>query len=357
MPTERPGVLTKIKVEQKITIRAIERKRVDADRPWVTVRVWLECAVLLDRGEADPRLLKAFDRQDAGTVTVIERVNGAAVLEACPNLAFPDADESAGIYSDMLERFIRLGTTPEIAAKIEDLSDDPEQKPVVLQSGALAELLQVGLLSVETWTFVLNHGGPRSTSTFILNRGDPSKSTIRHHDVPLRPDVQRRRIQRAIDSCRRAAKALRKVQLMDMTEPLAALGNLQRIELVDPADPLSEVKPVAVRRVDAPGFGSHPGLASGRTATLIADLELVAGQLEGFLSPLSRSPGAPTKAFATEFCREWYDLANERSGHPLYEQGAALYALVFGGKPNPASFESLCRRARRANKNPSVNLN
>jgi hypothetical protein len=230
MPIISPGVLTKIKVEQKITVRAIERKRVDAERPWVTVRVRLECAVLLDRGQADPGLLKAFDRQDAGTVTVIERVNGAAVLEAHPNLAFRDADESAGIYSDMLERFIKLGTTPEVAAKIEDLSDDPEQEPVVLQSGTLAELLQVGILPVEIWIFVLNHGGARSTTTVILDRGDPNRGAIRRQDVSLNPAVKRRRIQRAIDSCRRAAKALRKVQLMDMTEPLAALGNLRSIE-------------------------------------------------------------------------------------------------------------------------------
>ena len=191
-------------------------------------------------------------------MTVIERVNGAAVLEAYANLAFRDADESNGIQSQMLERFIRLGTTLSDAAKLNHLGDDPGQEPVVLLSGTLAELLQAGILPDEAWIFVLNHGGARPATALILDPKDPGKDTVRSHDVSLKPDVQRRRIQKTIDSCCRAAKALRKVQLMDMTGALVALGSVREIEPAAPTDLSSDKKTAIVRGTNVARFGPHP---------------------------------------------------------------------------------------------------
>jgi hypothetical protein len=341
VPTIKPSVPAKVEVEQPITIRAIEWKRLDADSPLAAVRVRLECVVLLDRGQAPPGLLRAFGREDDSAVTLRYQHTDTADLKSHADLAFGGARENLEIDLDLLKQFIKLGTNPDVAAKLDELIDDPEQEPVVLRTGTLAALLEYGMTPTEIWTFVLNHGGAWRKLTPLS-------------DPWLKNKKKREQLKTAIERFTKAAKALRKVQSMDMTEALAALGNVRRIELIDPADHLSGVKTVRVRPADASGFGPHPALAPGRSAALIAELELIAGQLKSLLPPLSRSPGRPTKAIASEFCRDWYNLAKEHSGHPLYEQGAALYALVFDRKPNPASFESLCRRARRANKNISA---
>ena len=60
MPREKVGLLTKIEVTRPITIRAIERQRLDADGPWAAVRVRFDCAVEPDCGTPDPGLLKAL---------------------------------------------------------------------------------------------------------------------------------------------------------------------------------------------------------------------------------------------------------------------------------------------------------
>lgn len=144
-----------------------------------------------------------------------------------PGVALDTFYPALAMADRLLERFLGLGTPDDTVAAYQELTDDTKQKPVPLERGTLAELLQVGIPPVEAWTFVLNHGGARSTTTLIFDPGDPKSGTIRRHDVSLKPDVQRRRIQRAIDSCRRAAKALLKVQSMDMTEPLAARGTCE----------------------------------------------------------------------------------------------------------------------------------
>jgi hypothetical protein len=337
MPTERPGVSTGVKVEQPITIRTIERKRRDGDSSWEAVRVRLECAVLLDHGEADPGLLKALDWQDACAVTVIERANGAAVLEAYPNLAFRDASERYEIYSNTLERFIKLGTTPDIAAMLDDLSDDPKQEPVVLRTGTLAALLEYGITPTEIWIELLNHGAARLKPTAVF-------------DPWLENGKKSKRLKTAIQYCAQAAKALRKVQSMDMTGPLAALEILRGIELVDSADPLSEVKTVPVRPAKVAEFCPQPALALGKTAQLIADMEQTAKDLGTYLPLLSQPAKRPENLESAEFCRDWYKLATERAGNPLYAQGAALHALVFGREPNTTSFKALCMRAKAVKK-------
>lgn len=143
MPTIKPSVPAKVEVEQPITIRAIEWKRLDADSPLAAVRVRLECVVLLDRGQAPPGLLRAFGREDDSAVTLRYQHTDTADLKSHADLAFGGARENLEIDLDLLKQFIKLGTNPDVAAKLDELIDDPEQEPVVLRTGTLAALLSM----------------------------------------------------------------------------------------------------------------------------------------------------------------------------------------------------------------------
>ncbi len=88
-------------------------------------------------------------------------------------------DQALTIPNSLLEKFIALGTSTEVAAALNELSDDPEQDPVVLESGVLAELLQYGITPAETWTFLLNYGAAERTSIYIRDPERPERHFVR----------------------------------------------------------------------------------------------------------------------------------------------------------------------------------
>jgi len=141
-------------------------------------------------------------------------------------------------------------------------------------------------------------------------------------------------------------RALRKVQSLDMSAALVAAGQVGSIELQDPRDPDFKIELRRISPADADAIGPHLALPPKATEALIIDLEAVAERLNKYLSVFRVPAHRPPDFDAARFCRDWYALAVERSGGPLYGAGAALYSLVFA-VTSANSFERLCRRARR----------
>jgi hypothetical protein len=82
---------------------------------------------------------------------------------------------------------------------------------------------------------------------------------------------------------------------------------------------------------------------------MVAELEHISINLKKYLPVFKQPRHRKADAHAADFCRAWHKLATERTGNPLYTQGAAFYSLVFR-KVTEASFTELCRRARKANR-------
>jgi hypothetical protein len=328
--------LREVQVLEPITIAAIEWKR-DSEDQWVATRANLEYRFSHDGGAADPTFLKA--RGLEGDHRIVVSQGGPVVLDIGADSELALRDEA------ILERFLCLGVSPELATKIDELCKDPaENDPVRLETGTLAELLSYGIGPVEVWSFLLNHGAARRRS--VANASTPDEVQVRTYDPWASTKSKRKRLEDAARACGQAARALRKVQSLDMSAALVAAGQVGSIELQDPRDPDFKIELRRISPTDGGAIGPQPALLPKATEALITDLEAVAERLNNYLSVFRIPAYRPPHFDAARFCRDWYALAVERSGGPLYQVGAALYSLVFT-ETSADSFERLCRRARR----------
>jgi hypothetical protein len=222
--------------------------------------------------------------------------------------------EPLQIRKRLLESLVTLGVDAQTAGKIGALRGKCDEHPIEVRSGVLAELLQFGLTPSEIWVFLLNHGGAKQTSVFLFNPGAREKFFVRKFDTDLDLKSQKTRFKQALDLCRRTARALEKVQRLTI----------------------------------CPEYGLIPPLAPTATAQLIESLNLNAKQLEACLATLSELSKRPSETHSSAFCRDWYELATQRTGKPLYEQGAKLHSLLFRSKSGRQSFKTLCMQARKA---------
>ncbi len=125
-----------IEVTQPITITAVKWRRGGEDgEEQIATGVNLTCSYTDENGTA----------------------NGGPFLGMDPTLSYRD--------DRIVWDFVCLGVEPDIAAKLEELSEDPENNyPVVLETGTLAELLKYGI-------------GPTKASTFLPNRSATPRKT------------------------------------------------------------------------------------------------------------------------------------------------------------------------------------
>jgi len=270
-----------VEVIKPITVIAIERAEKGEDETPTAVRVKVE-----------------YSFRDPGGNTN----SSHSPLEAYANL---------GVNEGLLEKFIASGTAPEIATALNDLGNDPEQEPVVLRNGTLAELLRHGITPLEVWVFLLNRGGAKATSRLMINQ-QSEVCELRNHDHFLTSRQEQERLKRAMNLCQRTAKALAKVQ---------------RINLAPWVGPIRPLAPMA-------------------TNLLIMDLALTARNLAAYRTALRRPARRPADWMKASFRSDWCTLAQGRASQHLHQQGAALFALVFGGEPKVRSFKTLCARAR-----------
>jgi hypothetical protein len=221
----------------------------------------------------------------------------------------------APFNDELLIKFFTLGTSGDVADAIRELSDDPDQESVVLKTGTLASLLRYCITPEEAWCFVLNHGAVRRTSAALID-ADFGPLGLRAYEHTLSDALTRTRLKKAVAMCKGAAKALTKVQQISVV----------------------------------PELGRIPPLAPESTANLITGLKFLAESLAGYLPIFTHAAHRPANRLKMLFCRDWYHLAIERAGTPLYDEGSALYALAFKRDPNTNSFRTLCFRALRATK-------
>ena len=206
--------LREVQVLEPITIAAIEWKR-DSEDQWVATRANLEYRLSYDAGAADPTFLEA--RGHEGHYRIVVNQVGPAVLDIRANLSLRD--------EAILKRLLCLGVSPKLATKIDELGKDPaENDPVRLESGTLAELLGYGIGPVEVWSFLLNHGAARRRS--VANAPTPDEVQVRTYDSWASTKSKRKRLEDAARACGQAARALRKVQSLDMSAALVAAGQV-----------------------------------------------------------------------------------------------------------------------------------
>ena len=142
MPIERPGVLTKVEVEQPITIRAIERKRLDADRPWAAVRVRLNGMLVLEAEEAKneqprkfpldiiPELRETIEQQLEATrklevetgrvIPLLFHNEGRRIVDYLP--AWRKACAAAGLAGKLVHDFRRTSARNLVNAGVDPLT-------------------------------------------------------------------------------------------------------------------------------------------------------------------------------------------------------------------------------------------
>jgi hypothetical protein len=260
------------------------------------------------RPEDDPQAVRVrFDYSIRDNHTGERRVSGRQELEIPRMLA--------AFNDELLIKFFTLGTSGDVANAIRELSDDPDQESVVLKTGTLASLLRYCITPEEAWSFLLNHGAVRRTSAALID-ADSGPLGLRAYEHPLSDALTRTRIKKAVAMCKGTAKALTKVQQISVV----------------------------------PELGPIPPLAPEPTANLITGLKFLAESLAGYLPIFTHVAHRPANPLKMLFCRDWYRLAIERAGTPLYDEGSALYALAFKRDPNTNSFRTLCFRALRATK-------
>ena len=294
--TSRPP---KVTISKPLSVTAVAWKRhlegddaslkmveVEFDYEFVEVRQW-------------PRPAGDHEQQHPDYKSVRRSGNPIA---AYPSLTIPP---------DLLEEFVTLGTSERIRRAVNELSDQKDQGAVKLKNGVLAELLGYGISPQRLWTFVLDFG-PVVPRTMLLL----PQEIARTHDHAIDLTAKRRRFKKAIELCRLTAKSLMKIQR------------------------------VSVR----PEWGPVPPLAPIAIAELIESLQQSAAHLETFLPDFKRAAHRPAKPVSSAFAAAWYALAMEHANSPLYQIGAQIFALVFGGSPNPKSFMVLCTRARAVTK-------
>jgi hypothetical protein len=272
-----------VEVLKPITITAIEWKAKE-DEPDCAVTFWLDYLF----------------RDSHGNLT-----RSGGKISVGP-LAVPDG---------LLESFVTLGTPVNISHAVRKLGEDSaEQEAVELCSGFLAELLEYGITPEELWTFALNHCDARTNAILLHDPNQSKRPVVRRFDADLSLEHQWKRVQRATNLCLQTARALAKVQRINV----------------------------------APQLGAVPPLAPNAAEKLILDLLFAAKNLESNRCSFSRLPGRPSNPFSSAFCRDWPELARKHSDGPLYPQGAALHGLIFGTKSRRASFKALCMRVRIA---------
>jgi hypothetical protein len=213
-------------------------------------------------------------------------------------------------YSDerLFHNFLRLGLDPGLEAKLDALSEKPEDNdPLVLESGTLAELLHYGIGPTEAWTFLINHGGARRKTMLLLSANilDPNAGFVARELDPW-PKARRKRelLQTAVLRCSQAARSLCRLQSVDMSEALAAGGAVSALSTSVSGS--SQTK--AIQPAEARIMGPHTALAGKSTDALIIELERTAKILKSYMPVFRRDRQRPDNPDAAEFCREWYRL-------------------------------------------------
>jgi len=245
------------------------------------------------------------------------------------------------LADDLLTGFLALAEPRSVTRALRTLAEDPKQKPVVLRSGLLASLLQYGIAPVETWTFLLNHGAARRKGMALLNRsGSPEVRTV---DPWAAAGKKYELLDRTIMHCSEAARSLRRLQSVDMSAALVALGYAKSFDLG--ASENQKLRPIT--RCEPIRIGPLPAWPPELTKGLTAELEHLAINLKKYLPFVKPPRHRVANPDGPRFCRDWYNLAKHHAKNPLYAYGAPLYSLLFQ-KVTEGSFTELCRRARKA---------
>jgi hypothetical protein len=274
----------RVAVLHPITVVGIDRRPVDPiDKygPKAAIRVQVECE------------FRVFDR---------EHPDGVIHKDSCP-LQFYD-----GHYSDLLDRLLKLGTSEKDAKALTNIKNKRKQKPFVLSTGVLSELLLQGISPTPVWIFVLTHAQMRDR---------PSMRTVKKAAL----------FRKAIDFGDKQCRVLKRLQ------PLGPILNSFDVNRMT-------------------GEATYQPQARKTIGDMIRLHELDQKTLEAGLANLGnpavrKSNHQQPERARTKFCRDWYAWTKMETGIPLYAQGAQLYGLTFGRKVGAQSFRQKCIRARR----------
>jgi hypothetical protein len=313
-----------VEVVEPITVRTIGWRRGARHRPPVAV------GVNLTYHFRDPN----SEIKVAGQPVVADVCGGPFGIDSTLALA-------NHVPEDLLVKFLALWERPTVAKALRELDGDPKRSPVVLEAGLLAGLLKFGITPDETWTFLLNHGAARRKSLALLNPSGPPE--VRTYDPWADATKKRNLLNKTITHCSETARSLRKLQSVDVSAALMALGSAKSFQRGDVENP--ELGPIDASETFR--LGPLPAWPPERTERIITELEQLAIQLKKYLPYFQQPRNRVANPDGPRFCRDWYDVATERAKNPLYAYGATLYSLLFR-KVTKASFTELCRRARRA---------
>jgi len=303
-------------------------------RPRITVRTLIR-VLAIERGENDQRALRAhlkyrYDIDRGGGI--VETYTGG-LLEVSPPLE--------DVY--FLEHFLALGIPGTSAFdEICRLGPNTRQRPVKLETGVLAELLAEGLAPSEVLVFCVNRGAA------VQPKGPPLSER----------QARTKQLRSTAKNCRKTAEQLKQIQQISIpfsTGPEMAESELGRSITEKLAS--GGIKRSAPRKLvfaptsaNAPVSRPLPPLPPVATAGLIKGLVTSAERLDGVAQELRRAFKRPRDYAKSVFRCDWYELTKDRTGKPLYRQGAKLYELVFQEVMSAASFRVTTLRDIRTNR-------
>jgi hypothetical protein len=235
------------------------------------------------------------------------------------------------------EAGITLGTS--VFDEICRLGPNVRQRPVRLETGVLAELLAKGI-------------APSEVLVFCLDRG----AAVRPKGPPLSERQARTKQLRTVaKNCRKTAEQLKQVQQISIPFSTGSEGEESKLGhsvtklLASRGIKRSTLKKLvfAPTTPNAPVSRQLPPLPPEETAALTKSLEVSAERLDNLAKELSRTFKRPRDYAKSVFRRDWYNLTKDRTGKPLYWEGAKLYELVFQEVMSEASFRVTTLRDTR----------
>jgi len=211
-----------------------------------------------------------------------------------------------------------------------------------LETGVLAELLAKGIEPSEVLVFCLNHGAVAQP------KGPPLSER----------QARIKQIRATAKNCRKTAEQLKQVQQISI--PFAAGPEVAESELGRRVTKLLAsrgfARSIPKKLVYAPSsadpsVSKHlPPLSPSGAAALTKCLEATAKRLDDLAKDLRRTFKRPRDYAKSAFRCDWYQFTKDRTGKPLYGQGAKLYELVFQEEMSDESFRVTSHRDVRNNR-------
>jgi hypothetical protein len=240
------------------------------------------------------------------------------------------------VEARFLERFLSAGS-PSVFRRLCRMTEGLHEAPISLRGGTLRQLFEFGITPTEALVFCLNHGAKSLAQASLDSR---------RNVIEAFSDTAK--------ACILTARRLRGVQRVRIPWSLGPEIPKSEESLTDTLTRMGITRSRPRKLVFAEKLGdTHPAkylppLPAKFAAELTENLQSVAGVLRERAALLRRARKRPREFAKDAFCRDWYALAIERTGRPLYTQGAELFAVTFAlPRANEASFKTLCARASR----------